>query len=70
MRTKKITITIELPLDSKQANNWVNEKDFVDATVNEIFNEKIKYNLFDSTGKFQTDDEIGNYKLEIIDLED
>jgi hypothetical protein len=69
MKTKKITITIELPMDSEQANNWVDKKDFVDATVNEIFNEEIKYKLVDYSGQFETDDEKGNFKIEIVDFE-
>ena len=70
MRTRIITITIELDLESEQAQHWTDEDAFVDSTVNEIFSERIKYNLFDEGGEFETDDEKGKYKIEIVDLED
>ena len=70
MRTRIIKITIELDLESEQAKNWVDEDQFVESTVNEIFSEKIKDNLFDEAGEFETDDEKGKYKIEIVDLEE
>lgn len=67
MKTKIITITIELPMDSIQANNWVNENDFIESTVKEIFNERIKDNLSNHSGNLETDDEKGNYIVNIAE---
>lgn len=70
MKTKIITLTIELPMDSQQANNWVNENDFIESTVKEIFNEKIKNNLTNHSGSLETDDEIGSYILSVSENKD
>lgn len=64
MKTKKITITIELPMDSKQASKWVNKNDFIRSTLNEIYTD-IKNNLITHSGNIETDDEIGCYILKV-----
>lgn len=62
METKRIIITIELPMNSKQANNWANKNRFIESTVEEIL-KKIKNNLTTHSGNLETDDEIGKYNL-------
>lgn len=70
MKTKVITLRIEIPLDSEQAKKWARQQPFIEETVNEIYNEKIKFMLKNKSGEYKSGDVFGRFELKINDLED
>ena len=68
MKTKLITIQIEIPLNTEQRDKWKYEKQYIDNLVTELLGEEIRHNVKPRTDVFDTDDAYCKWSLSIEEI--
>jgi len=68
MKTKLITIQIEIPLNTEQREKWNYENKYIENVVTELLGEEIRHNVKQRTDVFETDDAYCKWSLTIEDI--
>ena len=68
MKTKVVTIQIEIPLNTKQREKWKYENKYIENVVTELLGEEIRHNVKEKTDVFETDDAYCKWSLTIDDF--